>query len=168
MNIRKLNELFDTEELKADNEIPYLSGEIGGDEVLGWKDFSKPHGEETPDTLHKKMLFRFPILNHFNTEVTQLEGGSNAHCSYRTSVEPIDGKTYYGQVCTSYDVEQNVYHINVILRNVNDYNNPEKWITHTMAFDNIEDVYALTEAFLTSCSKLDIIQPRQKYSLQAN
>jgi hypothetical protein len=35
--LKKINELFDTEDLKAKHEIPYLTGVLNGSEVLKWE-----------------------------------------------------------------------------------------------------------------------------------
>jgi hypothetical protein len=166
MNIRKVNELFDDEDLKSRFEIPYIKGDLG-DDVMKWKKASDPIVEETPETLHKKLLFRFPILGYFNEEKSTLPEGQDVYCNYISSSEPAsDGNKYYAQLVTSFD--NNIYYINVILRDIRDYENREKWVMKDLQFDNIDDVYEFIRAFLTSCENLGIITPRQKHSIESN
>lgn len=166
MYLKKFNELFDDEELKSQFEIPYLKGEMG-EKALKWKNVFKPQEEETPDSFHKKVLFRFPILNYFNEEVSTLPGGQNVHCNYITSSEPAkDGNKYYAQLVTSYD--DGVYYINIILRDTNDYDDESKWLRYDYELQDINDIYDLGQSFLTSCEKLGIIKPSQKFPIDAN
>jgi len=165
-NIKKFNEIFDDEELKAEFEIPYLKGEMGED-AMRWKEVSKPSDEETPESLHRKVLFRFPILNHFHEEVISLSGGSNIHSNYVSSTIPAsDGNLYYAQLTTGFN--DDTYFVNVILRDVRDYHNMSKWVNKNFQFQSIDGVYDMTKQFLNSCQTLGIITPRQKYPLEAN
>lgn len=165
-NIKRINELFDDEDLKSQFEIPYLKGEMG-DEINKWKKVSKPQEGETPDSLHKKVTFRFPILNYFYEEVSVLPGGQNVHCNYISSTEPApDGNKYYAQLVTSYD--EGLYYINAILRDVNDYSDESKWIRHDYELKTIEDVYSFIKSFLDSCEILGLITPRQKNPIESN
>lgn len=165
-NIKKFNEMFDDEDLKSQFEIPFLKGEMG-DEVKKWKKVSKPQEIETPDSLHKKIMFRFPILNYFNEEVSTLPEGQNVHCNYVTSSEPAkDGNKYYAQLVTSYN--DGVYYINIILRDTNDYDDESKWLRYDYELQDINDIYDLGQSFLTSCEKLGIIKPSQKFPIDAN
>ena len=165
-NIKTINELFDDEDLKSQFEIPYLKGEMG-DQAMKWQKVSKPVKEETPESLHRKVLFRYPILNYFHEQVSTLPGGTDVHCNFVSSTVPAkDGNRYYAQLVTSFN--DSVYHVDVILRDVRDYADPRKWVRQSFQFNNIDDVYDMTKAFLSSCETLGIINPRQKYPLEAN
>ena len=59
MRIKKFNELFDTEELKADNEIQLMQGKLI---TGGLKDFSKDDIED----IIEKVEFVFPFLDKFS------------------------------------------------------------------------------------------------------
>lgn len=165
-NIKTINELFDDEGLKGEFEIPYLKGEMG-DEIKNWKKVSKPQEMETPDSFHKKILFRFPILNYFHEETSILPGGQNVYCNYISSSETAnDGNKYYAQLVTSHN--DGIYYINIILRDVNDFGDQSKWVRYDYELEDIDDVYDLCESFIDSCEKLGIITPRQKNPIEAN
>lgn len=165
-NIKKFNEIFDDEELKAEFEIPYLKGEMGK-KALSWQKVAEPLKDETPDSFHRKILFRFPILNYFNEEVAVLPQGQNVHCNYVSSTVPAsDGNKYYAQIVSSYNEDR--YYLDIILRDVMDYDNPERWDRHEFQFKDIDGVYEVAEEFINICSKLGIISPEQRNALEAN
>jgi hypothetical protein len=163
--LKKFNELFDSEDLKSEFEIPYLIGELPSG-IGKWKKVSKPSLVETPDTFNKKIVFRYPILRHFNEDMFTLPDGSNVYCNYASGGEAKDGNAYYAQITTSYN--EGDYFIDVIMRGINDYDDMSKWFRQDFTFDNMDSVYVVVEAFLKSCADLNIISPRQKNALDAN
>lgn len=173
MNIKRINELFDSEELKSDMrdefEIPYLRGDLGKHAATKWKKVSKPSDIETSESFHKKMMFKYPILSHFHEEVGKLPSGAKIHCNYATSTEPApDGEYYYAQFVTTYDADDEVYYISIIMRNINDYNDDSKWVRLDYSYDTIDSAYGIGKAFLKSCNELGIIKPSQINPLDAN
>lgn len=161
-------EFFDDDDLRSQFEIPHLKGEMAGD-VSKWKTFSKPIGDETPTTFFNKMVFKYPILKDFQSEVKRTDDGVEIFCFYDFSQEECDnGNKYYVQLVISYDVVDKNYFINIVLRNVNDYEDQSKWKRYDVNTKDITMVYGLVESFMNSCIKLNVITPEQKSSLISN
>jgi hypothetical protein len=96
-----------------------------------------------------------------------LAGGENIHCNYVSSTLPApDGNKYYAQLVTSYN--DGIYYVNIILRDVRDFEDSSKWLRYDFQLKSIDEFYELCESFLTSCEKLNIITTKQKYPLEAN
>jgi hypothetical protein len=168
MSIKRMNEFFDDDDLKSQFEIPHLKGEMG-DEINKWSHFSKPTGDETPTTFFNKIVFKFPVLKSFHSEVKRTDDNVEIFCFYDYSQEVCeDGNEYYVQLVISYDVVEKDYFINIVMRNKDDFEDQSKWNRYDLNIKDINKAYGLVESFLTSCVKLNIINPLQKSSLMSN
>lgn len=168
MSIKRIYEFFDDDDLRSQFEIPHLRGEMG-DEVNTWKTFSKPVGDETPTTFFNKIVFKYPVLKSFYQDVKKTEDGVDIFCFYDFSQEECEnGNQYYVQLVISYDVIDKNYFINIVLRNIDDYEDESKWKRYDVNTKDITMVYGLVESFMNSCIKLKIITPEQKSSLISN
>jgi len=154
-NIKKFNELFDTPELRDQNEIPQLKGEF--ENIPSWKkvgvfdhsDFDK----ETSKSMSDRIIFRYPILDKFHINHKQIQG-QDVYCFYATSFEPLQGSNYYAQIVFYYS--DNFYNCSVLFRELEDMNE-DNWQFHTFGEPSIEDSYKIVDAFLKTCKSLNII-----------
>lgn len=165
--IKRIQEFFDNDDLKSQFEIPHMKGEMN-DEINKWSTFSKPVGEETPKTFLNKIIFKYPVFKTFQSDTKVTDDGVEIFCFYNFSQEPCDGNEYYVQLVISYDVVEKDYFVNIVMRNINDYDDQSKWNRYDLNIKDIDKVYGLIESFLTSCIKLNVISPEQKSSLLSN
>jgi hypothetical protein len=168
MSIKRVYEFFDDEDLRSQFEIPHLKGEMA-DEICDWETFSKPLDSETPVSFFNKILFKFPILKSFHSEVKKTDDNVEIFCFYDYSEEECEnGNEYYVQLVISYDITSNEYFINIVLRNKDDFDNQDKWKRYDVNTKDVNMSYGLVESFLSSCVKLNVISPLQKSSLLSN
>jgi hypothetical protein len=153
--LKRYNEIvgFDDSEMRDKLEIPNLMGEFEPDSP-SLKPFSKPISKLSTRTEAKKITFRFPILNEFHTNV-QVIKGDELISFYATSTQPINGVEFYSQLSFAY--HNNGYFIGTVLRELEDYDDEEKWVKHTFFFEKIEETFEIIEAFISVCKKLAII-----------
>lgn len=152
--LKKFNEEvgFDDEETRDRLEIPNLRGELEPNSP-DMRTFYYPTDKVNTNTELKKIIFRFPILERFVTDSKLIEG-SRLESFYATSKEPIDGTEYYVQL--SFAFHEGGYYIGSILRD-RFSDNENDWVKHNFNFDEIDDVFVVTESFLKCCSKLGIL-----------
>jgi hypothetical protein len=162
MRIKKINELFDDEDLKSRFEIPYLGGEMNKD-VLGWKkiDTSEKSGFES---LISNIRFNYPVINKFHQKLQNIDN-NKVLSFYATSLEPIDGEEYYMQISFSYYMDD--FFINVIMRNLKDLN-MENWNIRAFKLNNLEDVKVIVSGFMKSCEHLNVIKPKDINNIYQN
>lgn len=155
MRIKRFNEEvgFDDEEMRDRLEIPNMKGEFEPSSPT-MKTYSLPQSKINTDTEVKKLTFREQILDRFKTDVKRIEG-SKLISFFATSKEPVDGIEYYAQLSFAYHMGQ--YYIGTIIRNREDFEYEERWVKHTFFFDNIEEVYKVSSAFVKVCLSLNII-----------
>lgn len=145
--IKKINELFDDEDLKSRFEIPYLTGDL--------KNWRKVNTSKSGfEYLISNIRYNYPIINKFNQKLQSIDD-SKILSFYATSIKPIDGEEYYMQISFSYYM--NDFFINVIMRNLKDLN-VKNWNIREFRLNDIKDVKVVVSAFIKSCEKLNIIR----------
>ncbi len=168
MSIKRLYEFFDDEDLKSQFEIPHLQGVLD-DDIRSWKTFSEPVENEDSNSFYKKVLFRYPVLKYFHEDIKTISGDNNVYCFYATSKKPsINDNIYYAQLVISFNTGDKQYYVNIVLRDVNDYENQSKWKRYDLVLSEIDKVYGLINSFLDSCVNLDIISTQNKMTLNSN
>jgi hypothetical protein len=152
--LKKFNEEvgFDDEETRDRLEIPNLKGELEPNSP-DMKTFYYPTGKVNTQTELKKIIFRYPILERFVTDSKFIEG-SRLESFYATSKEPVGGTEYYAQL--SFAFHEGGYYIGSILRD-RFSDNENDWVKHNFNFDEIDDVFVVTEAFLKCCKDLGVL-----------
>lgn len=158
--LSRINELFDSEELKSQFEVPYLKGEIPN-LIKKWKNV------DIEEDMSKKILFKYPILDYFMKRVVKSESGNKADIKVFCAEGDLasDKNRYYGQI--AFSVDSDVYFVNIIFKDVNE-NNQLNWVNKTFNYDSIDDVYNIVSIFLDNCIELNIIKPKNKLSLSSN
>ena len=157
--IKRINELFDTEELKSEWEIPYLQK---GKDIM--KSF-KVVGSEVNTLTDKflwKLLYIYPELIHFKQEKisNQVLGLFN-----KSETEYEDGRKYYCQLgLYSFDDE---YGINIIIKDLEE-RNPDNFFIKEGIFEKIEDSYPMIEWFLETSKKLNCLEESVDYKFRNN
>lgn len=159
-HIKRINEFFDNEDLAARYEIPHLKGEMDFREIP----LTKGEKEES-NSFYRKVLVKFPILLRFNQEMSDIYD-VDMHAPYATSSEPIDGVNYYAQI--SFFYHNNLYCIDTVIRNLEDYEDFDKWEHESYDFSHIDDAYKAVEKFLKRCEKLRIIKPGDSTNYMQN
>ena len=162
--IKRFNEMFDDEEMRDKLEIPYLQGEF----TLGnpnLKRFSKPSNMITKETELKKILYKFPVLETFHKKSKTING-SSVSAFYATSMKPIKGEEFYVQLAFAFDKGE--YHINVIYRNLFEYENEENWVVRDFKLDNLNDTFDIVEYFLKGSIQLGVMENIDLYSPTIN
>lgn len=152
--LKKFNEEvgFDDEETRDRLEIANLRGELEPNST-DMKTFYHPTDKVNTNTEIKKIIFRYPILERFVTDSKMIEG-SRLESFYATSKEPVDGIEYYTQL--SFAFHKGGYYIASILRDrFSDDEND--WVRHHFTFDEIDDVFVVTESFLKCCKELGVL-----------
>ena len=167
MDIKRLYEFFDDEDLKNQFEIPHIQG-VMDDEIRKWKPFSKPVENEDSNSFYKKILFRYPVLKYFHEDIKSISDNNNVYCFYATSKEPVNNNIYYAQLVISFNPGDKQYYVNIVLRDINDYDDQSKWKRYDLILGEIEKVYGLINSFLDSCITLNIISPQNKMTLDSN
>ena len=152
--LKKFNEEvgFDDEETRDRLEIPNLKGELEPNSP-DMKTFYYPTSKVNTQTELKKIIFRYPILERFVTDSKFIEG-SRLESFYATSKEPVEGTEYYAQL--SFAFHEGGYYIGSILRD-RFSDNENDWVRHNFSFDEIDDVFVVTEAFLKCCKDLGVL-----------
>ena len=164
--IKRINELFDDEDLKNRFEIPHLKGEMDADEIINWEPIVTGDDDENSLSFLKKILFRYPILNSFNKNANRI-GDTKVFFLCGSSYKPAkDDNLYYSQLGISFF--RNEYYIYIILRKLDDVNKPSAWLKYEYNLKDIDDVYDLVGGFMSSCVKLDIIKSSDKNTLRSN
>ena len=154
MKIKKFNEEvgFDDEETRDRLEIANLKGDLEPSSPT-MRNFYIPNNKVNTQTELKKIFFRYPILEQFMQDSKLIEG-SRLISFYATSKEPVDGTEYYSQLSFAY--HNGGYYIGSILRDRFE-DNESKWVTHNFTFDEIDDIFNVTESFLKCCVKLGVL-----------
>ena len=161
-HLRRFNELFDSEEMKNQNEIPYLKGEINN---KYWKPFEMSNGEETVESFCMKLEFEYPILDHFNRQ-DKMVGSVKIINLYGTSYKKYQGEDYYCQMSMACD--NDTYKIITIIRNLHELEDTSKWKVQQFYFESIEESYQTVNEFLRECIKLNVIREQDKFSARRN
>ena len=147
--IKKISELFDTEELKDKNEIPYLTGDLKKD-ILSNK-------YKGMSSYIESIKIKFPILKYFHLKNYKLNG-SDVYTYIATSKYPDN---YYSQLTVS--KHEGVYYLNIIFKSPTEEN-----LLRDFILEDVEDSYKVIESFLITCSDLNIIKSKDLFSYNQN
>jgi hypothetical protein len=145
--IRKFNELFDSEELKSNFEIPYLSDEEGFT-----KSFNKSMLDPTM-TYVNAVLAEYPILESFKIGAVNNKFGK-AVFIFSESKKPVDGINFYVQLSLQ-SFDRNDYIGGVL---VVDKSNPESQEDRFYEFDSFKESLKVVKLFLGVCEQLNVIE----------
>ena len=140
----KLFENFDTEELKSELEIPYLTGDL--------------------DNIIKKSLFKFTnkdlkdFYYKINDKYSELD-------DFYKKIEIIDNDEYliYNQTSEKYYCfigfyyEDEHYHAFSINRKLEDYDDRTLWFEKSTSTKDINKIYTFIENFLKECKRIKVI-----------
>lgn len=168
MKLRRINEFFDTEDLKNQYEIPYLKGEMS-DEISKFKKipFNKI-GEETTTSLFEKVILEYPILEKFRSKVVNIGDDKMIGIS-ATSYKPVNEKgrefEFYAQLGIYFS--NGFYGVHIILRDLQDMNQ-DNWEIHEYEVRNCKEAFKIIDSFMIACEKLNIIKPENKFSIRRN
>ena len=171
MKLKKINEFFDTEDLKNQYEIPYLKGEMG-DEISKFKKIPfNQSGVETTESFFEKVILEYPILAKFQNKV--INAGDDKMCKmigmFATSYEPavIQGHklNFYAQLGIYFT--DGFYGVHIILRDLNDLKQ-DNWEVKTYEVKDIKETYRIIDSFIIACGRLNIIKPEDKFSIRRN
>lgn len=147
--IRKFNELFDTEDLKAKFEIPYLSDEEGF-----VKSFNKSMLDPTM-TYVNAILTEYPILeSSFNIGTFDTEFGK-AVFIFSESKKPVDGKTFYVQLSLQ-SFDKNDYIGGVLIADKTTGDQEDRYYE----FDSFKESLKVVQLFLGVCEQLQVIEKK--------
>lgn len=145
--IRKFNELFDSEELKSNFEIPYLSDKEG---------FTKSFNKSLDPTMIyvNAILAEYPILeSSFKIGAFDTEYGK-AVFIFSESKKPVDGRNFYVQLSLqSFDKNDYIGGFLVI-----DKSNPESQEDRFYEFDSFKESLKVVNLFLGVCEQLNVIE----------
>ena len=161
-HLKRIDEFFgsDDPELAAKYEIPNLQGKMDFERIPLTK------GEkEDSSSFYRKMLVKYPVLARFNQEDSDIFD-VDMHAPYATSINPVGGINYYGQIGFFY--HRGMYCIDTVIRNLEDYEDFEKWDHESFDFSHIEDVYPAVEKFLKKCEELNIIRSGDRTNYMEN
>ena len=152
MRIKRFNEEagFDDEDLRSRFEIPNLMGEF--DKKLST--YSKPVLKENTSTFVKNVLYRYPVLERFHENIQKIDL-IEAYNLYATSLEPKEGMMFYAQLSLAFN--NGDYHCLAILRELEDFDDEDKWYKTDVILDSIDDAFVFVDAFLKSCKDLNIV-----------
>jgi hypothetical protein len=145
--LKSLNELFDSEELKGEYEVPYLTGDLTSS-LRKIKLDSK--------SLMNKVFWKFPVLERFHKQKVE-EDGLSFEAIWATSLEPIASEEFYAQLAVAF-VEEDKHYVSVIFRGLDDYDDESKWLMREFSLDKIEEVFQIVESFIKTCNQLNIIK----------
>lgn len=144
-----IKEFFDSEDLRSEFEIPYLS-----DKEEFAKSFNKKVGEKERDItggeFFWKLSFEFPELEDLKQNViedTLLAFSAISRTPY------TDGRKYYCQLGLWISKEGN-YNINVIFKNVEE-DDVKKWFIKDYSFVKVEESYEVVDWFLRTAKKVN-------------
>ena len=168
MKLKKINEFFDSEDLKNQYEIPYLKGEMG-DEISKFQKIPfNQSGVETTESFFEKVILEYPILAKFKNKVIK-SGDDKMIGMFGTSYEPavIQGHklNFYAQLGIYF--ADGFYGVNIILRDLND-TTQKNWEVKNYEVKDIKETYRIIDSFMIACDKLNIIKSEYKYSIRRN
>lgn len=146
--IRKFNELFDTEDLKANFEIPYLSDKEGF-----VKSFNKSMLDPTI-TYVNAILKEYPIISNLNIGGSENEYGKIVFI-FSESKKPIDGKTFYVQLSLQ-SLDNSDYIVGVIIADKTTGNQEDRFYE----FDSFKESLKVVQLFLGVCEQLQVIEKK--------
>lgn len=151
MRIKKINELFDDEDLRDKLEVPHLKGELDLDSG-NWKDFKT---KDLDEKLLKEIVYKFPILKNFHVNIQKIEN-TKMFSFYATTKEEI-GEEYYCQL--SIALNEGEYYSNTIFRLLEDLD-PKDFVINEYQFDDIDLLFEVVESFLRTCKKFGVINKK--------
>jgi hypothetical protein len=164
MKIKKINELFDNEELRNELEVSNIKGDLDLDSD-NWKNYSNKFDSENWETFISKIIYKYPILSNFHKKFSKLDDIILV-TYYASTKEDIDDK-YYGQLSLTYD--NNIYYSNTIFKLLDEMD-VENFITNEYSYDDIENIYIVIDSFLKTCNKLGILNKKdlEKNTIRLN
>ncbi len=152
MRIYRFNEEigFDDNELKARFEIPNLMGEF--DKKL--PTYSKPVSGETTKTFIRKVLYRYPVLEKFHTNIQNIDS-IKVYNLYATSLEPKEGMEFYAQLSLAFNNSD--YYCLAVLRGLEDFDDEDKWYKNDITVESVDETFVFVDAFLKACKGLNVV-----------
>lgn len=165
-HLKKFNELFDTEELKNQNEIPYLSGEFDSKDIVNkWKRVSTKQKQETLDTFRDKLVYEYPLLQNFHFKKSHVNN-EDIYSYYGTSFEDVDGVKYYCQI--SFGFKDGKYLVVTVVRELQNVQNSEEWDVQEYDCEDITEVYEIVDNFFYDCVDLNVVRKTDLTSVEKN
>ena len=168
MRLKRVNEFFDTDELKGKYEIPYLKGEMGS-EISKFKNIPliKDVSEST-QKFFENILTEYPIFEGFKCKVQKIDDIEMVSL-WATSYEPIKENGYelefYAQLSIYHT--DGYYGVNIVLRNLFE-TDVNKFQIYQYEVENIKEAFEIIDSFMSACEKLNIIKPEDKFSIKRN
>jgi hypothetical protein len=143
-----INEFFDSEELKSEFEIPYLSDKK-------WiKSFNREIGDETKKVpggdIFWKLSYEFPELDYLDQHLLD---NTILSLSSRSQTPYTDGISYYCQLGIWTSNEGHFY-MNIIIKNMDD-DNDKNWFIKDYLFKKVEESFIVVNWFLRTAIKLN-------------
>ena len=151
MRIKRINELFDDEDLRDRLEVPHLRGELDLDSG-NWKDFKY---KDLDEKFLTEILYNFPILNNFHIKIQEIDD-TKMFSFYATTKEDI-GEEYYCQL--SIALHEDEYYSNTIFRLLEDLN-PKNFVINEYQSEDIDIIKAVVEAFLKTCERFGVLNKK--------
>lgn len=151
MRIKKINELFDDEDLRDKLEVPHLKGELDLDSG-NWKDFKY---KDLDEKFLTEIIYKFPILKNFHVNIQKIEN-TKMFSFYGTTKEDI-GEKYYCQL--SIALHEGEYYSNTIFRLLEDLD-PKKFVINEYQSDDIDIIKTVVEAFLKTCERFGVLNKK--------
>jgi hypothetical protein len=159
MRIKRINEFFDSDELKAEYELPYLRGEMP-DIIKNYKEFKQPEDVKFIDS----MIFQFPVLSKLHNKVVE-KGTTKIHLYFATSTKHVNGDDYYASITFSF--YKNQYNVITIFRKLEEHDK-SKWDVENNAFDDMKSATSVVANFIKRCEDFNILEPKDNFNLQSN
>lgn len=151
MKIKKINELFDNDDLKDRLEVPHLKGELDIDSD-NWKEILS---KNLDDKFISDILYKYPVLRIFHKNSQKID--ETIMISFFASTkEDIKGE-YHCQI--SLALHEGSYYVNTIFRLLEDLD-PKDFIINEYKFDDLDMIYEVIEAFLKTCDRLGVINKK--------
>ena len=168
MKLKKIKEVFDSEDWKDKYEIPYLKGEMGK-EISKFQSLPFSGGKETTESLYEKVIVEYPILAKFKTKVVNVGDGDKMIGMFGTSYKPVEEQghklDFYVQLGIYFF--DGFYGVHIVMRDLQDLNE-ENWEIHEYEVKNLKEIYPIIDSFMKACEKLNIIKPEDKFSIRRN
>lgn len=113
-NIKKFNELFDTEDLKNRHEIPFLTGEL----QKSLKKIDNDFKDDTIENLTSKLQYKFPFFSAY-IEAADSETGEKNFGNFKVFMKHNDKSDYYYYIASN-DNEFVMIGVKIISNNLYD------------------------------------------------
>ena len=151
MRIKKINELFDDEDLRDRLEVPHLKGELDLDSG-NWKDFKY---KDLDEKFISNILYKYPVLKIFHNKKQKIDE-TIMTSFFASTKEDIKGE-YYCQI--SLALHEGNYYTNTLFRLLEDLD-PKDFIINEYIFDDIDLIYEVVQAFLKVCEGFGVINKK--------